>query len=174
MEKAKNETELGVDFRDGITDEDVEKERDIYTKDQKRIDKKYNNKKHPGFKLVAEYLNTKFIHGEHELDKNQICEDLEIDMGTLNLYLGELGRYEKFPLRWIGIYGKKDFIQESTANFKNSIKWIKANWKSTVSRTARVFQTKQKVQLKEEEEALKEFMKKRQEQKKALEKPKTK
>ena len=153
---------MGVDFRDGITREDVIFEQDLYTKDQKRILKKYNSKKRPNFRLAAEYLRGKYVAGALELDKKQICKDLKMKMGTLNLYLSELNRFEKFqPMRWISVQGKKDFIEVAGFDFKNSHKWVKKNIKGSISRTARVYQTKEKVRLIEEQQAYESYIKRK-------------
>jgi len=152
---------LGIDFKEGITFKDIEEERDLYTLDQKRIEKKFNSKKAPNFRLFANYLNKKYIEGFMELDKKEIMKDLKISMGTINLYLCELNRFEKFqPIRWISINGKKDFIEVAGKDFRNSHNWIKKNLKGSISKTARVYQTTEKVKFLEEEKALKEFRKK--------------
>ena len=146
---------LGVDFRDGITDKDIERERDIYVKDQKRINKKYNSKRFPNFRLTAEYLIRKYLDRQYKLSKKQICRDLKMQMGTINSYLSELNRFEKFqPMRWISIGGKKNWIEVAGIDFRNSNKWIKKNFKGFVSRTARTLQTKEKVRLAEEMKAV--------------------
>jgi len=154
---------LGVDFRDGVTYEDIERERDIYVKDQERINKKYNSKRFPNFRLSGEYLIGKYLERKYQLSKKVICKDLKMKMGTLNIYLSELNRFEKFqPMRWIAIEGKKDWVEVAGIDFRNSNKWIKKNFKGFVSRTARVLQTKEKIRLAEEIKALERM---RQEQK---------
>jgi len=166
LEKDKKEFQekgLGVDFRDGINYEDIERERDIYSRDQKRIENKYNSKRFPNFRLTAEYLIGKYLDRKYQLSKKVICKDLKMKMGTIDNYLSELNRFEKFqPMRWISIEGKKDWIEVAGIDFRNSNKWIKKNFKGFVSRTARVLQTKEKVRLAEE---MKASEKMRQEQK---------
>jgi len=156
-----NEVDFGLDFRDGITSKDVERERDIYVRDQLRIDKKYNSKRKPILKLTAEYLKQKWIRGEVKLDKKIICKDMKIKMGVLNKYLSELNRYEKFqPMRWISSADKKDFIELAGIDFRNSYKWLGRNLKGSISRTSRIYQTKQKVKLEEENKIVEEIKKK--------------
>jgi len=152
---------LGVNFRDGLTYNDLDEEQSIYEKDQKRINKKYNSKKFPNFRLTAEYLIRKYLDREYILDKNDIIRDLKISMGTLNIYLSELNRFEKFqPMRWISVKKKKDFIEVAGIDFKNSTDWIKKNFKGLISRTTRILQTKEKIKIAEENKALQERKKK--------------
>ena len=149
---------IQADFRDGITIADYEKERDIYTRDQKRISNRYNSKTNPTFRLIAEYLREKFVKGIFQLDKEDISEELNVPMGTLNVYLSDLNRFEKLgPARWISVQGKVGIIEAAGANSSNSNKWIKKNWKSSVSRTARIYQTKTRAKFIEEEKELQEF-----------------
>ncbi len=151
---------LGVNLREGISYDDLEEEQNIYNKDQRRLDRKFNSVKYPNFKLTAEYLTRKTYSGVFKLDKKIICEELKIAMHTLNLFLSELNRFEKFqPMRWISISGEKDFIEVAGVDFKNSNKWIKRNYKGLISRTTRTLQTKEKVKIKEEEIQLQEFRK---------------
>ena len=154
---------MGIDFRDGITFNDVERERDIYSRDQRRLNNKYNSKKFPNFRLTGEYLIGKYLERKYQLSKKVVCKDLKISMATLNLYLSGLNRFEKFqPMRWIAIEGKKNWIEVAGVDFRNSNKWIKKNMKGSISRTARVYQTKEKIRLAEEMKALEKI---RQEQK---------
>ena len=141
-------TALGIDFQEGITHKDLDEEQSIYEKDQKRIDRKYNSKKFPNFRLTGEYLIRKYLDREFQLDKKKIIKDLHITIDSLNGYLSELNRYERFqPMRWISVSGKKDWIEVAGSDFRNSTKWIKKNFKGLVSRTTRVFQTKEKVRM---------------------------
>lgn len=159
VKKLKKDKYFGVVY-DGITREDIEEESNLYTRDQKRIEKKYNSKAYPNFRLTAEYLIRKYLDKVWELNKKEVCKDLHIQMGTLDKYLSELNRYERFqPMRWISVQNKKNFIEVAGINFRNSNIWIKKNFKGTISRTARVYQTKEKVKLAEEEKAYKEKMK---------------
>ncbi len=153
---------LGVYFENEVTwNRKLDAVWGILGGDQKRIEKKYNSKRFPNFRLTVEYLKQKYISGFYRLSKKKICRDLKISMGTLNLYLLELNRFEKFqPMRWISIEGRKNWIEVAGFDFRNSNKWIKKNFKGFISRTARVLQTKGKVRLAEEEKALKEMKKK--------------
>lgn len=152
---------LGVNFRDGLSYNDLDEEQSIYEKDQRRINKKYDSKKFPNFRLTAEYLIRKYLDREYTLDKKNIVKDLKINMGTLDSYLSELNRFEKFqPMRWISVRKKKDFIEVAGIDFKNSTDWIKKNFKGLISRTTRILQTKEKVKIAEENKALQERKKK--------------
>jgi hypothetical protein len=152
---------LGVNFKDGLSYSDLDEEQSIYEKDQRRIDKKYNSKKFPNFRLTAEYLIRKYLDREYQLDKKDVLKDLKISMDTLNVYLSELNRFEKFqPMRWISILGKKDFIEVAGIDFRNSNNWTKKNFKGLISRTTRILQTKEKIKITEENKALQEAKKK--------------
>ena len=83
-------------------------------------------------------------------------------MSNLNSYLSQLNRFEKFqPMRWICVYGKKDFIEVAGRDFKNSNKWIYGNTKGLISRTTRVLQTKEKLRTIEGEKELEKYRRKK-------------
>jgi hypothetical protein len=160
-EKKSNGIGLGVNFRDGLSYSDLDEEQSIYEKDQKRINKKYDSKRFPNFRLTAEYLIRKYLDREYLLNKINIIKDLKISMCALDGYLSELNRFERFqPMRWIAVSGKKGFIEVAGVNFSNSTKWIKKNFKGLISRTTRILQTKEKVKIVEENKSLQERKKK--------------
>jgi len=142
------------------TYQDIEDRRSIAGKDQRRIDKKYNSKRFPNLKRTADYLRKKYLDGNFELDKKEICNDLKISMGTLNIYLCELNRYIKFqPMRWISLSGKKDWIQVAGSDFDNSIGYFKRTTKGITSRITRFTQTREKIQEIQDRKSLEEFEK---------------